>query len=208
MASASTHAVVDTPTSAVLDLRQDTYSFEALRNRAVLLGNVIAGSTVREAIARRAGVPVERLRIQAPLTLEQAAAPPESGNEKHTSDILKSNGQYRLNIQANLSVPMLDIYAQAPTAESAAVLANAAVDQLRAYLNRLAAVQQTPVQDRIRLLQLGRAHGTVINKGVRWEVFVLAFVLTFALTCASVLFIARVRAGWRQQALAERAASA
>jgi hypothetical protein len=208
MATASTHAVVDTPISAVLDLRQDTYSFEGLRNRAVLLGNVIAGSTVREAIARRANVPVTRLRIQAPLTLEQAAAPPESGNERHTSDILRSNDQYRLNIQANLSVPMLDIYAQAPTAKSAAVLANAAVDELRVYLRHLAADQRTPARDRIRLLQLGQAHGTVINEGVRWEMFVLAFVVTFALTCASVLFIARVRAGWRQQALAERAASA
>jgi hypothetical protein len=208
MATASTHVVVDTPTSAVLDLRQDTYSFEGLRNRAVLLGNVIAGSTVRAGIARRARVPPDALRIQAPLTLEQASPPPDSGNARRTSDILRLNDQYRLNIQANLSVPMLDIYSQAPTARSAAVLANAAVDQLRAYLARLAAAQRTPPQDRIRLLQLGRAHGTVINKGVRWEVFVLAFVLTFAVSCATVLFVARVRAGWRQQALSERAASA
>jgi hypothetical protein len=208
MATASAHAVVDTPTSAVLDLRQDTYNFEALRNRAVLLGNVISGTTVREAIARRAHVSADTLRIQAPLTLQQAAVPPESGNERRTSDILKTNGQYRLNIQANLSVPMLDVYSQAPTAESAAVLANAAIDELRIYLTHLAAVQHTPPAEQIRLLQLGRAQGTVINRGVRWEVFVLAFVLTFAFTCASVLFIARVRAGWRQQALSENAASA
>jgi hypothetical protein len=208
MATASTHVVVDTPTSAVLDLRQNTYSFEALRNRAVLLGNVIAGSTVRQGIAGRAHVSADALRIQAPLTLEQAAPPPESGNGRHTSDILKSTDQYRLNIQANLSVPMLDIYSQAPTAASAAVLANAAVDELRTYLARLAAIQHTPAPDQIRLLQLGRAQGTVINRGVRWEVFVLAFVLTFAFTCATFLFMARIRAGWRQQALAERAASA
>jgi hypothetical protein len=208
LATASTHVVVDTPTSAVLDLRQSTTSFEALRNRAVLLGNVIAGSTVRAAIARRAHVPVDALRIQAPLTLEQPAAPPDSGNARHTSDIFKLNDQYRLNVQANLSVPMLDIYSQAPTAKSAAVLANAAVDELRAYLSRLAAVQRTPGVERIRLLQLGRAQGAVINKGVRWEVSVLAFLLTFAVSCATVLFVARVRAGWRQQALSERTASA
>jgi hypothetical protein len=207
MATASTHVVVDTPRSALVDLRRDTYAFESLRNRAVLLGNVIAGSTVREAIARRANVPLERLRIQAPLTLEQAAAPPESGNERHTSDILRSNDQYRLNIQASLSVPMLDIYAQAPTAASAGLLANAAVDRLRAYLVRLADAQGTPGRDRIRLLQLGRAQGTVINKGVRWEAGLLAFVLTFALSCATVLFVARVRNGWRRQAMVERAAS-
>jgi hypothetical protein len=81
MATASTHVVVDTPTSAVLDLRRDTYSFEALRNRAVLLGNVIAGTTVRGAIAQRAHLSANVLRIQAPLTLEQAAPPPDSGNK-------------------------------------------------------------------------------------------------------------------------------
>jgi hypothetical protein len=208
LATASTHVVVDTPTSAVLDLRQNTLSFEALRNRAVLLGNVIAGATVRQGIAHQVGVPADTLRIQAPLTTEEAAPPPESGNERHTSDLVKSTDQYRLNIQANLSVPMLDIYSQAPDAKSAAVLANSAVDELRVYLRNLAAVQRTPPEDQIRLLQLGRAHGAVINKGVRWQLFVLAFVLTFAFTTASVLFFARVRSGWRQQALSERAASA
>jgi hypothetical protein len=207
MATASTHVVVDTPTSTVLDLRQSTNDFESLRNRAVLLGNVIAGSTVREAIARRAHLAPGTLRVQAPLTVEQAVPPPDSGNERRTSDIVRSNDQYRLNIQANLSVPMLDIYAQAPTAASAAVLANAAVDELRAYLVRLADAQGTPGPDRIRLLQLGRAEGTVINKGVRWEVALLAFVLTFAFSCATVLFVARVRTGWRQQSLIERVAN-
>jgi hypothetical protein len=204
MATASTHVVVDTPTSAVIDLRRDTTSFEALTNRAVLLGNVIAGSAVRQRIAARAHIPAEALRIEPPLTTQQPAAPPASGNAKQTSDILKSNDQYRVNIQANPTVPMLDIYAQAPTASSAAVLANAAVDELRAYLTQLAAVKQTPKADQLTLLQLGRAQGTVINSGVRWEVFVLAFLLTFAVSCATVLFAARVRAGWRLQTPTER----
>lgn len=208
MATASTHVVVDTPASTVLDLRQSTLDFESLRNRAVLLGNVIAGSTVRDAIARRARVPAGALRIQAPLTKEQAAAPPDSGNERHTSDILKSNDQYRLDIQANLSVPMLDIYAQAPTAASAGLLANAAVDELRAYLVRLAATQRTPAPSQVKLLQLGRAQGVVINRGVRWEVAALAFILAFAFSCASVLYLARVRAGWVRQSAAERVARA
>src|SRR4051812_4579765 len=70
MATAATHVIVDTPTSTLVDLRQDAYSVEGLKNRAVLLGNVIASSNVQEKIAARAGVPVEVLRIQAPLTRE------------------------------------------------------------------------------------------------------------------------------------------
>ena len=52
--------------------------------------------------------------------------------------------QYRLDIEANPTVPMLDIYSEAPTADSATLLANAAVAELRAYLGDLATSQRTP----------------------------------------------------------------
>jgi hypothetical protein len=206
MATAATHVIVDTPTSQLIDLRQDTYSVEGLRNRSVLLGNVIASSSVQQRIAQRAHVPVDLLRIQAPLTPEQTAPPVDSENARHTSDLAKSTNQYRIDIKANPTVPMLDIYAQTPTAESAAALANAAVDELKAYLAGLAATQGTPPADRIHALQLGRATGVVINHGAKWQVAFLAFLLTLAISCATVIFVARVRAGWRQAALSERAA--
>jgi hypothetical protein len=197
MATASTHVVVDTPTSALVDLRQDTYSLEGLRNRSVLLGNVVASSRVKERIARKLDLPPESLRVQAPLTREQSAPPVDSENASHTSDILKSTDQYRLNIRANVSVPMLDIYAQSPTAESASILVNAAVDELRTYIAQLAAEESTPKRAQIQLIQLGRGHGVVINEGVRWQAALLAFLLTFGACAATVVFLDRVRKGWR-----------
>jgi hypothetical protein len=208
MATATTHVVIDTPTSTLLDLRQDTYSLDSLKNRAVLLGNVIASTGVRQNVARDAGLPVERLRVQPPLTAEQAAPPVDSENAKKTSDILKSTDQYRLLIQANPTVPVIDIYAQTPDAASAAKLANAAVDELKVYLADLANEQATPRRDQIRLIQLGRARGTVINGSVKWQIALLAFLITFGVCAATVIFLARIRAGWRVAALAERAASA
>jgi hypothetical protein len=203
MATASTHVVVDTPTSALVDLRQDTYSLEGLRNRSVLLGNVIAGTRVRRNIARRLGLPADAVRIQAPLTREQSAPSVTSESARHTSDILKSAHQYRRNIQANLTVPMLDIYSQAPTAAAASTLVNAAVDELRAYLAELAAAEDTPTRSKIQLMQLGRGEGVVINEGVDWQVALLAFLVTFGACAATVIFIDRVRAGWQVAARSE-----
>jgi hypothetical protein len=97
MATAVTHVLVDTPTSAMIDLRQDTYSEDGLKNRAVLLGNVIASSSVQAKIAARANVPEALLRIQAPLTSQQTAAPEDSENQRRTGDILRSNNQYRVD---------------------------------------------------------------------------------------------------------------
>jgi hypothetical protein len=206
MATGTTHVVVDTPRSSVLDLRQNTYSFEALTQRAILLGNVIANGTVREAIARRAGVPVDALRVTAPLTRKQPRAPAGSTNQKKASDLLESTDQYRLTIEANPTVPVLDIYSQAPTASKAEVLANAAVDGLKEYLTGLATSQQIPDEDQIRIRQLGRARGTVINEGIDWQVSFLAFVLTFSFACATAIFLSRVERGFRMAQFADQQA--
>lgn len=207
MAAASTHVLVDTPTSAVLDLRQDTYVLENLTNRTVLLGNVMANGSVREYIARRAQVPVDALQIAVPLTPDQPRALVGPDNERHTTDLLESTDQYRLNIEANPTVPVMDVYAQAPTARAAGDLANAAVDGLRAYLADLATSRRTPTSSQITLTQLGRAQGSVINEGTDEQVALLTFFITLAVSLATVVFVARIRAGWRLAGLAERPAS-
>ncbi len=204
MATATTHVVIDTPTSAMLDLRQDTYSLEGLTNRAVLLGNVIASDTVRERIAARAGLPPGVLQVEAPVTPEQPRAPALAGEEKTTGDLLRSTDQYRINIEANPTVPVLDIYAQTPTADSAERIANAAVDELQGYLAGLAATEATPEKDQIQLVQLGRADGAVINGSVHWQTAILVFLLTLGASCATVVLVSRVRQGWQIAASLER----
>jgi hypothetical protein len=206
MATAATHVVVDKPRSTILDLREDTYSLEALRQRAIVLGNVMANGEVRDAIASHAHVPSDKLQIAPPLTPNQPRAVVASTDRKHATDLLASTDQYRLSIQANPTVPMLDIYAQAPNPTSAALLANTAVEQLRAYLNKLAVSEQTPEGHQVRLLQLGRAEGAVINPSIDVQVAVLVFLITFAVACAALIVGTRIRDGWRAETLRERAA--
>jgi hypothetical protein len=190
----------------VIDLRQDTYDISGLVNRAVVLGSVISSPSLEARIAQEAQVPFALLRIQAPLTPAQTALQVNSQSTRKVTDLLKLNDQYRVDIVADPEVPMLDIYAQTPTARSAAALANAVVDQLKTYVSGAAAGQGTPTKDQIRLEQLGRATGVVINPGVQYQMAVLVFIITFLLCCAAVTFIARVRAGWRLAALSGHAA--
>lgn len=203
MASATTHVIVDTPRSSILDLRQDTYSLEALRQRTVVLGSVMAEGQVRQAIEDRGEVPAGQLQVTPPLTPEQPRAVAGSGPQKHTTDVVESTDQYRLSIQANPTVPIMDIYAQAPSAQAAEKLANGAVDELRSYLADLALQERTPEAAQIRLVQLGRAHGAVINGGIEWHVAGLAFLLTFSIGCATVIFFARLREDWRTSELSD-----
>jgi hypothetical protein len=196
LASASTQAIVDTPRSSVIDLRADTYSFTGLTNRALLLGNVMASLPVREYIARRAGVPASLIRVQAPLTPEQPRVVTDGAHQPKTSDLLRSPEEYRINVQANPTVPVLDIYAEAPNGSSAAKLANASVEGLRDYLGALASQHGTPLARQVQVVQLGRASGGTIDSGAGIRLAILVFVFVFALAAAAVLFVGRVRRGW------------
>jgi hypothetical protein len=204
MASATTQVVVDTPQSTLVDARTDTYNIDALTNRAVLVGNLMATPEVRAEIARLAHVPPALLQIQPPLTPKQPRVLAEDGHERHTTDIAKLNDEYRLVITANPTVPVLRIYAATGDERSAAALANAAVDATSKRLDQLARSSGTPNNDQIKLTQFGRAEGVVINEGASLRVAALAFLITFALSCASVLYVRRVREGWQLAELAER----
>ena len=78
---------------------------------------------------------------------------------------------------------------------------------LREYIAGLAEARETPASKQIQLTQLGSARASVINDGVGWQAAIVAFLLTFAVACATVLFLARARRGWQVSALAERTAT-
>ena len=204
MATASTQVVVDTPRSTLFDIRQDTVGIEALTNRALLLGNVMASPQVRADIARRAGVPFEQLQVLPPITPKQPRVLAEAGHARRSTDILKLSGEYRLYIKANPTVPFLQIYAQTPTARSAAALANASVAGMETYLGERARSTKTPGAEQVRLTQLGRAEGTIVNGGIAWRVAFLVFLVVFALSCATVIWVRRVYKGWRLATLREQ----
>jgi hypothetical protein len=208
MGSATTHVFLDRQRSTLLDLRSDIYDFEQLTNRTILLGNVVANGPVRDTVAKAAGVPPDQLEIAAPLTQQQPQAVVDPKSKKSTSDLLKSNDEYRITLVANPTVPVLDIFAQAPDARQAAILANATADGLHAYLRQVAQSEHTPVRSQIRLVQLGRAHGEVVNPSAHWQASLLAFVLTFGLCCGTVIYVDRVRKGWKLAALAEKPTTA
>lgn len=197
IAAASTEVLVDTPTSVVLDLRQGTNDIDALTNRAVLIGNVMASAPVRAYIGRRAGVPGEAIKTTTPRTPNAPRPFATPDNKRKASDLLASTNQYRLNIDANPTVPMLRIYAQAPTAAAAGELANAAVDGLRDYLVQVARQQGVPQSTQVKVVRLGEARGAVINGGAGVQLTVIAFLFFFAGAAAATIFVARVRRGFR-----------
>ena len=199
-ASASTRVLVDSPKSSTLDLSVAVNDLASATNRALLVSNVMASAPVREYIARRAHVPADRLEVASPVTPDWPRPLASTGNEKHTSDILKSLDEYRLSLQSNPTVPVVIVDSQAPTAAAAQALANGAVDGMRDYLRDLGIRQNIPAAEQVQLEQLGRATGSVVNEGTNLTVAILSFLLVFAASSAAAVFLARVRRGWAIEA--------
>jgi hypothetical protein len=194
MAAASTQVLVDNPYTIVLDLNQGSYQLQQMAQSATLLGNVIGSLSVRADIAKIVGVPVQAIDTTEPATPEfpQAIALP---NNRKTTDLLASNNQYRINIQANPTVPILNIYTEAHSPAMAKALANAAVTGLRDYLATVA--PSTPAKKQIQLDQLGQAQGGAVTGGLRVEVLLLVFLFALAITGTVLFVIDRIVRGWR-----------
>jgi hypothetical protein len=187
------HVLVDTPHSTTVDLRQSTYDIDGLTSRALLASNAMASAAVRDRIAGRAGVPAGAIKTSTPLNAEYPEGVAESGGPQGAEGGSPAP-PYRLDIQANPTVPLVDIDTEAPTQRTAVKLAEAAVYGLDSYL---AAAGATLPGSRIVLVQLGRAQPLATSRGAGAALTLLVFALVFAVASATVLFVTRVRKGWR-----------
>jgi len=203
MAAASTQVLVDTPRSKVTNNLATTSDFASLTTRADLLGNIMASEPVRGYIAARAGITSQQIQAVAPITADVPRALVEPGSEKRASDLLRSMDQYRLDIEADPSVPIVNVYTQAPSTAKAERLANAAVAGLQTYLTDMSTLQGVQASSRIRIVQLGTARGGVLNKGANLQIALLAFIVVFSICCGLTLLISRVHRGWHFVADAE-----
>lgn len=210
MSAASTHVLVDDPKSALLNQGVGSAQLDQMTQRALLLGNVMATSVpVRQYIARRAGVPEQVIEMSSPLTpLYPRPIADNPQDQRRTTDLIRSNNEYRIAVKANPTAPILDIYTEASSVKMATALANAAVDGLRDYLAANAQSEGVPANDQARLEQLGRAQGGSVTGGVNVEVATLVFLFVFALSCVASLAVARILRGWRLAADAKKLATA
>ena len=205
ISAASTKVLVDAPQSAVADVAVNTVDIQAMTNKALVVGNVMGSEPVRSYILRRAQLPTDAyVQITSPVTPDFPRELSITGT-KSTTDILKSPHEYRLDIEANPTIPELDLYAEAPTPAEAARIANGAVEGMQDYLRTLAGQQHVPAEEQVTLRQLGTAKGGVVDPGVNAQLASLTFILVFVASGAVTLWLARVREGWnRERALHEQ----
>jgi len=192
--AAVTHVLVALPEEENSHVSAD--HFDAMTKRTSLVGHVLASPPVLERIASRMGIDSGELTASAQITEGVPAALTEPNNERRANEILHSHDPYRLDIQAKPTLPVLDVYAQAPTAAKAKRLADTTAAVGNDYVGDLADRDGIPVSNHVQLRQLGSANSGQLDPTAPVVIFALTFAIVFGVCFGILVLIGEVRRGW------------
>src|SRR5690606_17275867 len=106
-------------------------------------------------IGQEAGIDPGLIFAQGPFEANQPRAEQEPTAEARSSQIVGETNGYRLQFESSPELPIVTIFAQAPTPEEATRLANATAEGLAVYVRRLQATRLVPSSQRVTIRQLG-----------------------------------------------------
>jgi hypothetical protein len=200
---ASARALVDTPSSQVVDLGpKEDANVGVLPSRTVLLANLLTTSPLRDQIAERAGVRLDRLIVHAetPAGGIPVSAPAATGAKLSPEDP-------RINLitlQTDVTQPLLTVDTQAPDAPTAAKLADSTLEVLERHLESLVTDEQVPESRQLVLERLGSASAATEQRGPSRPLALVVVLVLFGLGCAAIVIGGALARDWRTAAALDR----
>jgi hypothetical protein len=194
-ATASTQLLVDTPDSAFADLAND---LTPLETRASVFARFLASPAALVLIAREADVPLDSIEAQGPYDINLPTIQQEPTAGQRSSQIIGEGAIYRLRFENNPVLPIVSVFAQAPSKAEAVALADAAPRALRVYINGIQAEQNTPGDRRVVIRKLGDATGGVVNEGANLQIALLVFIVVLGGWCMLLIPAQTLARGWRE----------
>jgi hypothetical protein len=194
-ATASTQLLVDAPDSAFADLEND---LTPLETRASVFARFLASPVALQLIAKEAKVPLSSIEAEGPYDINLPVIQQEPTAGQRSSQIIGEGALYRLRFENNPVLPVVSVFAQAPTESEAIDLANAAPRALRTYINEIQQQQDTPESRRVVIRKLGNATGGVVNAGANVQIALLVFIVVFGAWCMLLIPAQTLARGWRE----------
>ena len=197
--AASSQVLIDSSTSAIGDVERDP---GPLANRAVVLAQYMSSAEARTQIAERMDLAPTQIAANGPFssltdrsTYQAVPAGPRA------NQLTEENAVYRLVFDAQLELPIISIYTQAPDAESAIALASASTEVLSGYVKELD--EGIPPTRRITVSSLGAPEGGTISDGANPTLAFLAFLGVLIVLCALIVLGSGLARQWQEMKWAE-----
>ncbi len=192
--TASTQILIDTPDSAFADLADEV---EPLSARASVFARFLASPVAIGLIAHEARLPVDAIEAQGPYDQNLPLFEQEPTAEQRSSQIIGEGAPYRLRFENNPELPIISVFAQAPTTDAAKKLATAVPAALGAYIERIQDQQHTPSGRQVEVRKLGNATGGVVNAGANLQIAALVFIVVMVGWCMLLIPAHTIARGWR-----------
>jgi hypothetical protein len=198
----SVTALVDTPSSQIVDLGPDTGAdIATLAARASLLASLMTSSPIKDEIASRAGVAPDQLIAVSPAGPPgaSASAGPQGAPQNLTDPKAIILTAKIPNLESG-DVPIIAVTTQAPDAAAAGRLANESIAVLQAHLKTVAGIDRVPDARRVVVRQLGQARSTTVARGPAKVMAIVAGFVVFIFGCVAILGVFALVSGWRRAA--------
>ena len=197
--AASSQVLIDSSTSAIADVDRDP---APLANRAVVLAQYMSSAEARTAIAAQMDLSPTQIAADGPFSsLTDRSTYQATPAGPRANQLTEENAIYRLVFDAQLSLPIVSIYTQAPDAENATKLAAAATSVLTGYVAELD--EGIPPKRRITVSSLGEPEGGTVNDGANPTMALLAFVAAFVVLCTLIVLGSGLARQWREMKASE-----
>ena len=193
--AASSQVLIDSQTSAIADVDRDP---APLANRAVVLAQYMSSAEARNQIAEKMGLSPSQISADGPFSsLTDRSTYQATPAGPRANQLTEENAVYRMVFDAQLSLPIISIYTQAPDSTGAIELASAATSVLTSYVTDLD--EGIPQGRRITVSQLGEPEGGTVNDGANPVLAVLAFLGVFVVLCTAIVLGSGLMRQWQDQ---------
>jgi hypothetical protein len=172
---------------------QDSYVTDV--DHAVLLADVMSTQPVLGAVARQMHISPNSIQATTPMTANVPRVVSDPGSGAAAKDLVDSTDLYKLEVQADPSVPILYIDTQAPTEPAAVALASSAVQSLIAYSGTVSGKPGSS-GPQLGVQQLGPIKGVTAGSGANKEIALIVFVGTFGIMMWFITLATQLRRGW------------
>ncbi len=179
-AGAHTQILVSDRRVSVLDAGFDVKTFNELHDGTALAGTLIVRDPIRAYIAGQAQIPLTAIAFDDP---QYPINPPVPA---------RRTSRYSVTVAARPTVPILDVYAQAPTTAAARRLADVSAAGLSKYL-------ATSGGFGLRATQIGDGADVRVGAGPTVTRALAIFAAAFAVCCGAMLVVDRARRTARAQ---------
>ncbi len=198
--AASSQVLIDSSTSAIGDVERDP---GPLANRAVVLAQYMSSAEARTQIAERMDLAPTQIAADGPFSsLTDRSTYQATPAGPRANQLTEENAIYRLVFDAQLELPIISIYTQAPDAESAVALASASTEVLGGYVEELD--EGIPLGRRITVSSLGAPEGGTVNDGANPTLALLSFLGVLIVLCALIVLGSGLWRQWQEMKSSER----